>query len=134
MTDNLPVPVEVSRFTTPRVVATGRECWWRLGPNIRDPHTTAQGYGVLDVVRCRGCEDPNQCGHFTMKCAGGAEVPVSCLEHRIRWGFSIIAIDVLTDCPPMLPKPTPWQQMTQRGVADHPGDNMRNWRFDNPWG
>lgn len=143
MSDYLPVPVERSRFTPPRPVATGEECWWRLGRNIRDRFTDADGYGVADVQSCTGC-GTEECGHFTIVLDDGTEVPVSCLAYRVRWGMSIDlpelqrysdprAIDVLADQPPMLPKPTPWQQMTLRGDLTHPGDDMRNWRYDDRW-
>ncbi len=144
MTNNL--PAVSSRFTTPRVVASGQECWWRLGPNIRDRYTTAKAYGVADIRLCRDCGDRrDKCGHLTIVCAEGAEIPVMCVEHRVSWSLTVnlpkplthtsgvVSIDVLTEWPPMLPERTPWQQMTRRGHLEHPGEDMRKWRFDNPW-
>lgn len=138
---NLPAPTQQARFTNPRPVRTGRECWWRLGRNIRDRFSDADGYGVVDVHRCNECTAP--CGHFTIVLTTG-EVSVSSLEYRVRWGVSVDlpdlqqysdprAVDVLAEHPPLLPDPTPWQQMTYRGDHRHPGEDMRNWRYDNPW-
>lgn len=127
MTDHLPVPVEADRFSTPRVVATGRECWWRLGPNIRHRTRTASDRGVRGVADLGGgrCEIVMQTGH---------RVAVSCRAYRImRKPGEITSVDVYSEWPPPLPDKTDWQQITARGDQTHPGDDMTKWRYENPW-
>lgn len=133
-TPNLPAVVDDGRFTTPRVVASGRECWWRLGPNIRNPRRNARDRGVAAFRDVGG-------GRCVIVMDSGAEVPVSSLDWLVSWEFDdeppnnpyVKAVDVLIEAPPLLPEKTDWQQITRRGDRTHPGDDMRNWRFDDPW-
>lgn len=136
MADNLPVlytggppdVVEESRFTEVRPVATGRECWWRLGPNIRHRTRTAADRGVTGVSAALG-------GRCVITMASGAVVVVACIEYCwLPDGVGgVMAVEVLADDPPLMPEKTDWQQMTRRGDHKHPGDLMENWRYDNPW-
>lgn len=135
MGDNLPVlytgppdVVEESRFTEVRAVATGQECWWRLGPNIRHRTRTAADRGVADV-------QPTGGGRCVIVMTSGTVVAVA--SAAARWRYDVIAgvvtVDVLMDYPPELPQKTDWQQITRAGDHTHPGDDMRNWRYDDPW-
>lgn len=129
--------IAVQRFTPPRVVPSGNECWWTLGPNIRDRYRTAKDRGIRHVLDVGG-------GRCALVLASGFTVHASSLEFQVDWEFSIDvgvtqvregvrSVDVLCTHPPFLPTRTDWQQMTRRGEREHPGRDMRNWRYDNPW-
>ncbi len=133
MSDRL--PSGPSRFAPLRVVPTGRECWWTLGPNIRNPYSTAAGLGIADVVDLGG-------GRCLLVMKDGFRVAASSLEWQCRlWhpvrskpDIAVQAVDLLCEWPPHLPQPTGWQQITRRGEVAHPGHtDMKNWRYDNPW-
>lgn len=151
MGDNLPVlytggppdVVEESRFTEVSPVATGRECWWRLGPNIRHRTRTAADRGVADVQptgggRCVIVMDSGTvvavasagvCWRYDTVVDGGRVACRADTTTRQR----VVTVDVLMDYPPVLPQKTDWQQITRAGDHNHPGDDMHNWRYDDPW-
>ncbi|AMU58974.1 hypothetical protein [Mycobacteroides abscessus] len=143
MTDNLPVqqpqPVIARRLPGPA------DCWWRLGPNIRTSRT-AEDRGLVNVVQHvdfdsrgfyltielrDGCTQDVWPSDYNLVLTDPDNIdfypPTRVVPQRLK------ALDLLTARPPLLRIPLEWQQITRRGDHDHPGEDMRNWRYDNPW-
>lgn len=145
MTDNLPVqqpqPVIARRPPTPA------DCWWRLGPNIRD-YRTAASRGLCRVVVHRDDGggfylevEIRRVGTYPVWAAGYELTMLKPIYFDLTPHIGserhepsqIQSLDLLVDRPPLLPVPLGWQQITRRGDHAHPGDNMHNWRYDNTW-
>lgn len=122
------------------------DCWWRLGPNIRD-NRTAKARGVEKAIL--HIDFHSQGFYLTLKFPGGARCDVWPAEYRLKMtepidhGFphglpaidyleELAAVDLLIDRPPLLPLRMDWQQISRRGDHRHPGNSMNHWRAD-PW-
>ncbi|SLC04964.1 Uncharacterised protein [Mycobacteroides abscessus subsp. massiliense] len=137
MSDRLPARVEAApREASARRVPGPLDCWWRLGPNIRDQRS-ARARGVLAV---------DEHGTYLTVVLASCRVDVWPSEYMLAWDehrsgtesepvFEQVPryLDLLIDRPPLMPVPMEWQQITRRGFRGHPGDIMGNWRYDNPW-
>ncbi|SHY94254.1 hypothetical protein [Mycobacteroides abscessus] len=142
MTDNLPVqqpqPVIARRLPGPA------DCWWRLGPNIRTSRT-AEDRGLVNVVQ--HVDFDSKGFYLTIELRDGYTQdvwpsdynlvltdpdnidfypPTRVVPQRLK------ALDLFIERPPLLRIPLDWQQITRRGDHDHPGEDMHNWRYDNP--
>ncbi|SID31798.1 Uncharacterised protein [Mycobacteroides abscessus subsp. abscessus] len=147
MTDNLPAPAPQS--VIPRRLPGPADCWWRLGPNIRSSRT-AEDRGLVNVVQHVDFDSRGFSRGFylTIELRDGYTQdvwpsaynvvltdpdnielypPTRVVPQRLK------ALDLLMARPPLLRIPLDWQQITRRGDHDHPGEDMHNWRYDNPW-
>lgn len=147
MTDNLPAPAPQSVIA--RRLPGPADCWWRLGPNLRSSRT-AEERGLLNVVQHVDFDSKGFSRGFylTIELRDGYtqdvwptaynvvmtdpdnidfHPPTRVVPQRLK------ALDLLIERPPLLRIPLEWQQITCRGDREHPGEDMHNWRYDNPW-
>lgn len=138
-------------YTRVRMVPTGRECWQRLystptsflrdrqdhgvravHPDPHDPHALILdlgGYAQFTVRALAWRVIPRQAPKHRAigAAAGGDQLP----EVHTGDNDGPEAIDLLVDFPPALPGyPRSWQQMTNPGQLQHPGDDRNSWSFN----
>lgn len=146
-------PLEDTTFTPPstvRMMPQGNECWQRLYSTPTSPMREHQDHGVRAVhpvdddpyaldLQLRG---PDFNGMHRIRALAWRIVPVNqpstqlairAAEHHepplTMRGPE--AIDLLVAFPPPLPhKRCNWQQMTNPGVLQHPGDDRAGWSYN----
>lgn len=143
MTDKLPAraPQSVIARRLPGLA----DCWWRLGPNLRTSRT-AEERGLLNVVQHVDFDSKGSYLTIELRDSYTQDIwpsaynlvltdpdnidfspPTRVVPQRLK------ALDLLMARPPLLHIPLDWQQITCRGDHMHPGEDMRNWRYNSPW-
>lgn len=136
--------VVIAPRTAVRMRPTGRECWFRLYSTPTSPLRSQQDHGVRDVTAYR--DNPHL---LTLWLDDDTTLDISALAYKINGcapdtKLKAIAsgeakqialrgpdsIDLLVEYPPQLPgRQRYWQQMTNPGQFNHPGDDRQAWRF-----
>lgn len=122
---NLPEPIDwVDAELVDEAPPKRPVCWWRLGPNVRNPNRGASHYGVSAgfdgkqiILEQDGYQTRPQVESWSVGVVG-----TDCGAHRY--------IDLLCFMPPTLPNPVDWQRITRWNDRRHPGNNMNRWEWD----